>query len=85
MKITVDGKTVDVRVTAHLQWDPPLETIIETVPIAEVLKLECIVLNAARMARQARRQHLDQLKATLQEPSVEAGLRCPPAPSNSDG
>ncbi len=39
MKITVDGKTVDVRVTAHLQWDPPLETIIETVPIAEVLKL----------------------------------------------
>jgi len=85
MKITVDGKTVDVRVTAHLQWDPPLETIIETVPIAEVLKLECIVLNAARLARQARRQHLDQLEATLQESSVEPGLRCPPAPSNSDG
>ena len=53
MKITVDGKAVDVRVTAHLQWDPPLEAIIETVPIAEVLKLECIVLNAARMALSA--------------------------------
>ncbi len=85
MKITVDGKTVDVRVTAHLQWDPPLETIIETVPIAEVLKLECIVLNAARMARQARLQQLDQLKAALQEPPVEPGRRCPPIPSDSEG
>ena len=75
MKVTVDGKTVDVRVTAHLQWDPPLETIIETVPIAEVLKLECIVLNAARMARQARRQELDQLETTLQKPPVEPNRR----------
>ena len=75
MKVTVDGKTVDARVTAHLQWDPPLETIIETVPIAEVLKLECIVLNAARMARQARRQELDQLETTLQKPTVEPNRR----------
>jgi hypothetical protein len=75
MKVTVDGKTVDVRVTAHLRWDPPLETIIETVPIAEVLKLECIVLNAARMARQARRQELDQLETTLQKPPVEPNRR----------
>jgi len=75
MKVTVDGKTVDVRVTAHLQWDPPLETIIEIVPIAEVLKLECIVLNAARMARQARRQELDQLETTLQKPPVEPNRR----------
>jgi hypothetical protein len=75
MKVTVDGKTVDVRVTAHLRWDPPLETIIETVPIAEVLNLECIVLNAARMARQARRQELDQLETTLQKPPVEPNRR----------
>jgi hypothetical protein len=75
MKVTVDGKTVDVRVTAHLQWDPPLERIIETVPIAEVLKLECIVLNAARMARQARRQELDRLETTLQKPTVEPNRR----------
>ncbi len=85
MKITIDGETVDVRVTAHLRWDPPLETIIETVPIAEVLKLECIVLNAARMARQAHRQELDQLETTLQELPVEPDLRCPPGPSDSDG
>ena len=85
MKVTVDGMTVDARVTVHLRWDPPLEAVIDSVPIVEVLELECIVLNAARMARQALRQHLDQLKATLQEPSVEADLRCPPAPSNSDG
>jgi hypothetical protein len=75
MKVTVDGKTVDVRVTAHLRWDPPLETIIETVPIAEVLNLECIALNAARMARQARRQELDQLETTLQKPPVEPNHR----------
>jgi hypothetical protein len=75
MKVTVDGKTVDVRVTAHLRWDPPLETIIETVPIAEVLKLECIVLNAARMARQVRREELEQLEATLQKSPVEPDHR----------
>ena len=75
MKVTVDGETVDVRVTAHLQWDPPLETIIETVPIAEVLQLECIVLNAARMARQARREELEQLEATLEKSPVEPNHR----------
>ncbi len=75
MKVTVEGKTVDVRVTAHLRWDPPLETIIETVPIAEVLKLECIVLNAARMSRQVRREELEQLEATLQKSSVEPNRR----------
>ncbi len=75
MKVTVDGKTVDVRVTAHLRWDPPLETIIETVPIAEVLQLECIVLNAARMARQVRREELEQLEATLEKSPVEPNHR----------
>ena len=75
MKVTVDGETVDVRVTAHLRWDPPLETIIETVPIAEVLELECIVLNAARMARQVRREELEQLEAILQKPPVEPNHR----------
>jgi len=25
--------TVDARVTVHLRWDPPIETIIETLPI----------------------------------------------------
>ena len=75
MKVAVDGKTVDVRVTTHLRWDPPLETIIETVPIAEVLELECIVLNAARMARQVRREELEQLEAILQKPPVEPNHR----------
>ena len=75
MKVAVDGKTVDVRVAAHLRWDPPLETIIETVPIAEVLELECIVLNAARMARQVRREELEQLEAILQKPPVEPNHR----------
>ena len=75
MKVTVEGKTVDVRVTAHLRWDPPLETIIETVPIAEVLNLECIVLNAARMARQVRREELEQLEATLEKSPVEPNHR----------
>ena len=28
MKATIEG-----RVTVHLQWDPPIETIIETLPI----------------------------------------------------
>jgi hypothetical protein len=84
MKTTVDGKPVDVIVTVHLRWDPPLEAVIDTVPVAEVLKLECIVLNAARMARQARLQQLDQLEATLQEPPVEPDRRCPPGSSDSD-
>ena len=75
MKVAVDGKTVDVRVTAHLRWDPPLETIIETVPIAEVLEVECIVLNAARMARQVRREELEQLEAILQKPPLESNHR----------
>ena len=85
MKVTVDGTTVDARVTVHLRWDPPLEAVIDSVPIVEVLKLECIVLNAARMARQARLQQIDQLTAALQEPSVEPGRRCPPIPSDSEG
>ena len=67
MKVTVDGKTVDVRVTAHLRWDPPLETIIETVPIAEVLKLECIVLNGALAARRIRLEEIAQLETCLNE------------------
>ena len=85
MKVTVDGTTVDARVTVHLRWDPPLEAVIDTVPVTEVLNLECIVLNAARMARQARRQQLDQLEAILQAPPVELDRRCPPAPSDSEG
>ena len=49
--------------------------IIETVPIAEVLELECIVLNAARMARQVRREELEQLEAILQKPPLEPNHR----------
>ena len=75
MKVTVDGTTVDARVTVHLRWDPPLEAVIDTVPVAEVLKLECIVLNAARMARQVRREELEQLEATLQKSPVEPNHR----------
>jgi hypothetical protein len=85
VKVTVDGTTVDARVTVHLRWDPPLEAVIDSIPIAEVLKLECVVLNAARMARQARLQQLDQLEAALQEPPVQPGRRCPPIPRDSEG
>ena len=30
MKVTIDGETIEGRVTVHLRWDPPLETIIDT-------------------------------------------------------
>jgi hypothetical protein len=33
MKVTIDGETIEGRVTVHLRWDPPLETIIETLLI----------------------------------------------------
>jgi hypothetical protein len=33
MKVTIDGETIEGRVTVHLRWDPPIETIIETLPI----------------------------------------------------
>ena len=71
MKATVDGKPVDVSVTVHLRWDPPLETIIDAFPVAEVLKIECIALTAARASRQVRREALEELEATMQKPSAE--------------
>ena len=33
MKVTIDGETIEGRVTVPLRWDPPLETIIETLLI----------------------------------------------------
>ena len=75
MKVTVDGETVDAHVTVQLRWDPVLETIRERTPIKELLKSECIALNAAWMGRRARLDELDQLEATLQKPPVEPNRR----------